>query len=335
MYSLFSILYFYADLSKKLKTENTRILLFYFCTKYFYLKAIRIWLHFFYKTVCLRRMSGWKYNILMYNQILTSSSPWHQPTIFIQASFQRASRLQTRQWWLSPVLGHKLQDDSLRSWGLHHQEGGEHHRPHLCCHRLPGGRPRRRDSRVPGQKWRLWRLSLEGDAAGQVSCPRASPHILWHPLHQCGQPHERSGVPQTFCGDILQKSLLDIWSVQESGLLKGATPIMTISIMIWNFKVIDKKLEKMYEQVNHLENPLTPNQVLLLRKVVNKFKSKVKGKENVLPLSLKSSRFGPLRSPFPVTSLRYCPMLAGALPRSPPPPPTHWRFPPRQLQTRR
>ena len=32
----------------------------------------------------------------------------------------------------------------------------------------------------------------------------------------------------------------------------------------------------MYEQVNHLENPLTPNQVLLLRKVVNKFKSKVK-----------------------------------------------------------
>ena len=31
----------------------------------------------------------------------------------------------------------------------------------------------------------------------------------------------------------------------------------------------------MYEQVNHLENPLTPNQVLLLKKVISKFKSKV------------------------------------------------------------
>ena len=39
--------------------------------------------------------------------------------------------------------------------------------------------------------------------------------------------------------------------------------------------MIDKKLEKMYEQVNHLENPLTPNQVLLLKKVISKFKSKV------------------------------------------------------------
>ena len=42
-------------------------------------------------------------------------------------------------------------------------------------------------------------------------------------------------------------------------------------------QVIDKKLEKLYEQVNHLENPLTPGQVLLLRKVVTKFKSKVRG----------------------------------------------------------
>ena len=41
-------------------------------------------------------------------------------------------------------------------------------------------------------------------------------------------------------------------------------------------QVIDKKLEKLYEQVNHLENPLTPGQVLLLRKVVSKFKSKVR-----------------------------------------------------------
>ena len=41
-------------------------------------------------------------------------------------------------------------------------------------------------------------------------------------------------------------------------------------------QVIDKKLEKLYEQVNHLENPLTPNQVILLKKVVSKFKSKVK-----------------------------------------------------------
>ena len=41
-------------------------------------------------------------------------------------------------------------------------------------------------------------------------------------------------------------------------------------------QVIDKKLEKLYEQVNHYENPLTPNQVQLLRKVVSKFKSKVR-----------------------------------------------------------
>lgn len=58
-------------------------------------------------------------------------------------------------------------------------------------------------------------------------------------------------------------------------------------------KVIDKKLEKLYEQVNHLENPLTPNQVVLLKKVVNKFKSKVRTpieeEKEVSPL-LSSSR---------------------------------------------
>ena len=35
-------------------------------------------------------------------------------------------------------------------------------------------------------------------------------------------------------------------------------------------------MEKLYEQVNHLETPLTPNQVILLKKVVSKFKSKVR-----------------------------------------------------------
>ena len=43
---------------------------------------------------------------------------------------------------------------------------------------------------------------------------------------------------------------------------------------------MDKKLEKMYDQVNQLENPLTPQQVVLLRKVVNKFKSKVEQTED-------------------------------------------------------
>ena len=52
-------------------------------------------------------------------------------------------------------------------------------------------------------------------------------------------------------------------------------------------------MEKLYEQVNHLENPLTPNQVVLLKKVVNKFKSKVRTpieeEKEVSPL-LSSSR---------------------------------------------
>ena len=62
--------------------------------------------------------------------------------------------------------------------------------------------------------------------------------------------------------NICQKKSLQIYNVYKSCL---------------SLQVIDKKLEKLYEQVNHLENPLTPGQVLLLRKVVSKFKSKVRG----------------------------------------------------------
>ena len=40
-------------------------------------------------------------------------------------------------------------------------------------------------------------------------------------------------------------------------------------------QVSDKKLEKMFDQVQQWERPFTPNQVALLKKVVNKFKSKV------------------------------------------------------------
>lgn len=67
-------------------------------------------------------------------------------------------------------------------------------------------------------------------------------------------------------------------------------------------KVIDKKLEKLYEQVNHLENPLTPNQVMLLKKVVSKFKSKVK-----TPIDEESAEDrSPLLSSSLVSSPRSC-----------------------------
>ena len=69
--------------------------------------------------------------------------------------------------------------------------------------------------------------------------------------------------------------------------------------------MIDKKLEKMYDQVNQLENPLTPHQVVLLRKVVNKFKSKVRITEDKRKMFSNNPRYElPTARPILVTSLR-------------------------------
>ena len=95
--------------------------------------------------------------------------------------------------------------------------------------------------------------------------------------------------------------------------------------------MIDKKLEKMYEQVNHLENPLTPNQVLLLKKVVNKFKSKVKpswGSSTLRSTVNFHSRSELVGTPdLEETNLRCCLMLPAGVGHHGPRAPTPWQCP--------
>ena len=138
-----------------------------------------------------------------------------------QESFQRAPCIQIGQWWLPQISGHKLQDDPLCSRRLHHQEGWKYHRFNFCGVWISGGRPRRRDPRLPRNQWCMRRLSLEGDKTGQVCGPCASSNLLWYSHNQCWRPSQGSGVSQTFCNYLLQKPLFNIWSVQKSCIFKG------------------------------------------------------------------------------------------------------------------
>ena len=56
-------------------------------------------------------------------------------------------------------------------------------------------------------------------------------------------------------------------------------------------KVSDKKLEKVFDKIKHWEGPFSPKQSDVLKKVVNKFKSKVKISNNVFHLFLFCFRF--------------------------------------------
>ncbi|XP_023349841.1 potassium voltage-gated channel protein eag isoform X3 [Eurytemora carolleeae] len=79
-------------------------------------------------------------------------------------------------------------------------------------------------------------------------------------------------------------------------------------------KVAEKRLEQIYGEVQQWERPFTPSQIVLLKKVVNKFKSKVRGEEDgsevpllpegartptLLALPPSSSALSPVSSPRP------------------------------------